>query len=445
LISNTSGSINRKRAGRFHCPHALNEFAMNAPPPSALIRQHLIDPEVCIRCNTCEETCPIDAITHNDRNYVVNADICNGCNACISPCPTGSIDHWRTVPKNAAYSLEEQFGWDELPQQKELPDDSAFSVAGAVSGQEAQTGVVDGMQVNAATSPSSTVAPWSAAHPYINLYMLKNPVTATVAGNYRLTAAEAESDIRHIVLDFGTRFFPILEGQSIGVIPPGTDAGGKPHYLRMYSVASPREGEREGYNNLSLTVKRVVRDHEGRPSLGVASNYLCDLQKGDSVQVTGPFGTSFLMPNHAGANLLMICTGTGSAPMRAMTEHRRRMLAKGQAMEGRLMLFFGARKPEELPYFGPLLKLPPAFINMHLAFSRVENQARAYVQDKIRDAGMAVTELLKGDTYIYICGLKGMEAGVMEALRDSCAAAQLDWPALHAKMVGEGRFHVETY
>jgi benzoyl-CoA 2,3-dioxygenase component A len=418
---------------------------MNAPESSALIRQHLIDPEVCIRCNTCEETCPIDAITHNDRNYAVNADICNGCNACIAPCPTGSIDHWRAIPRSAAYSLEEQFGWDELPQENEAPDDSASRAGGAALTQEAHADVVDGMQVNAATSPSSTVAPWSAAHPYINLYMLKNPVTATVAGNYRLTTAESESDVHHIVLDFGTRFFPVLEGQSIGIIPPGVDAGGKPHYLRMYSVASPREGEREGYNNLSLTVKRVVCDHEGRPVRGVASNYLCDLQKGDTVQVTGPFGTSFLMPNHAGSNLLMICTGTGSAPMRAMTEHRRRMLVKGQAMEGKLMLFFGARKPEELPYFGPLLKLPAEFIDMHLAFSRVENQARAYVQDKIRAAGTAVTDLLKGDTYIYICGLKGMEAGVMEALRDSCAAAGLDWPALHGKMVGEGRFHVETY
>ena len=36
-----------------------------------LIRQHLIDPEICIRCNTCEETCPRDAITHDANNYVV--------------------------------------------------------------------------------------------------------------------------------------------------------------------------------------------------------------------------------------------------------------------------------------------------------------------------------------------------------------------------------------
>ena len=154
---------------------------MNAPEQIVLIRQHLIDPEVCIRCNTCEETCPIDAITHDSRNYVVNPDICNACGACISPCPTGSIDHWRTVPKQAAYSLEEQFSWDELPVQQDLPTDAAMSVAEDDPAVE----MAEALQVNAATSASSTVPPWSAAHPYINLYGLKSPVTATVAGNFR--------------------------------------------------------------------------------------------------------------------------------------------------------------------------------------------------------------------------------------------------------------------
>lgn len=411
---------------------------MNASEPVVLIRQHLIDPEVCIRCNTCEETCPVDAITHDSRNYVVDVNICNGCNACISPCPTGSIDHWLTVPSQAAFSLAEQFSWDELPAQPELPAESTLEASEPAI-------AADNPQANAAASASSVGAPWSAAHPYLNLYSMKNPVTATVAGNYRLTAADTSSDIHHIVLDFGSQFFPILEGQSIGIIPPGMDAQGKPHYLRMYSVASPRGGERDGYNNLSLTVKRVVEDHAGNQVAGVASNYLCNVQKGDQVQVTGPFGANYLMPNHAGSSLLMICTGTGAAPMRAMTEHRRRLASKGQPVDGKLMLFFGARRPEELPYFGPLLKLPSEFIDMHLAFSRVEGQPRAYVQDKLREAGAAVVDVLRGDAHIYICGLKGMETGVMAALQDVCADAGIDWPALHARMVGAGRFHVETY
>jgi benzoyl-CoA 2,3-dioxygenase component A len=415
---------------------------MNAPEPIILIRQHLIDPEVCIRCNTCEETCPVDAITHDSRNYVVDADTCNGCGNCVSPCPTGAIDHWHTLPRAVAYSIAEQFTWDELPAQQEIAEPLLAQMEAA---NEAAGGADEGPQVNAATSVSSSIPPWSAAHPYAHLYTLKNPVQATVAGNYRLTALDAASDVHHIVLDFGTQMFPILEGQSIGIIPPGLDANGKPHYMRMYSVASPRGGERDGYNNLALTVKRVVEDHAGRPTLGVASNYLCDLPKGATVQVAGPFGVNYLMPNHAGSNIMMICTGTGSAPMRAMTEHRRRMFAAGKPHDGQLMLFFGARNPAELPYFGPLLKLPANFIDMHLAFSRVSDQPKAYVQDKIRAAGPAVAKLLAGDTYLYICGLKGMETGVMEALGEVCAAAGIDWPGLQARMVGEGRFHVETY
>lgn len=413
---------------------------MNAPDQIIFIRQHLIDPEICIRCNTCEETCPVDAITHDSRNYVVNADICNGCGNCVSPCPTGSIDHWHPVPKNAAYSVAEQLTWDELPPQQEI--DPALLEQDA-----ADTAITEnnGLQINAASSTSSAIPPWSAAHPYINLYSLKTPAVATIAGNYRLTAPGVSSDIHHIVLDFGTQVFPILEGQSIGIIPPGVDANGKPHFMRMYSVASPRTGERPGYNNLSLTVKRVVEDHDGKPALGVASNYLCDLAKGASVQVAGPFGVNYLMPNHPDSNLLMICTGTGSAPMRAMTEQRRRLQANGQSLNGKLMLFFGARNPEELPYFGPLLKLPADFIDKHFAFSRMADQPKAYVQDKLREAGKAVADLLRGDTYLYICGLKGMETGVMAALQDICSAEGIDFPALQMRMVKEGRFHVETY
>ena len=66
----------------------------------AVIRQHLIDPEICIRCNTCEATCPVGAITHDDRNYVVDAGKCNLCMACVPPCPTGSIDNWVTSRRN---------------------------------------------------------------------------------------------------------------------------------------------------------------------------------------------------------------------------------------------------------------------------------------------------------------------------------------------------------
>jgi benzoyl-CoA oxygenase/reductase BoxA protein len=288
------------------------------------------------------------------------------------------------------------------------------------------------------------VAPRSAAPSRVNLYLPRQAATAVVAGNFRMTDAAAGSDTHHIVLDFGSLPFPVLEGQSIGIVPPGTDASGRPHHARQYSIASPRDGERPGYNNLSLTVKRVTVDHAGQPVRGVCSNYVCDLAKGDAVQVIGPFGQTFLMPNQPHSNLLMICTGTGSAPMRAMTERRRRLRGKGE--DGRLMLFFGARTAQELPYFGPLMNLPKDFIDINLAFSRVPGVPRRYVQDLMSERAADIGALLADDeTYIYVCGLKGMEDGVLEALARAAASAGLAWDALWARLKSEGRLHLETY
>ncbi len=424
---------------------------MNAPVELAVIQQHLIDPEICIRCNTCEATCPVGAITHDANNYVVDADKCNLCMACVPPCPTGSIDNWRTMPKARAYSIEEQFGWESLP--AELPPEA---LAEAGPGDAAPQAPASAPAAPAAaedkftaTRYGATLPPWSAAHAYTNLYGPKaaqKTVTATVVGNLRVTEVGTEYDTHHIVLDFGAMPFPVLEGQSIGVIPPGTDEKGRPHHARQYSIASPRNGERPGHNNLSLTIKRVLQDHQGRPVRGVASNYMCDLKVGDKVEVIGPFGSSFLMPNHPKSHIVMICTGTGSAPMRAMTEWRRRLRASGKFEGGKLMLFFGARTQQELPYFGPLQSLPKDFIDSNFAFSRTPGQPKKYVQDAMRERAADVAALLKDpNAYFYVCGLKSMEEGVVLALRDIATGAGLDWEAVGAALQREGRLHLETY
>ena len=164
------------------------------------------------------------------------------------------------------------------------------------------------------------------------------------------------------------------------------------------------------------------------------------------MQVIGPFGASFLMPNHAGSHLLMICTGTGSAPMRAMTERRRRLRLAGTDNGGKLMLFFGARSQKDLPYFGPLMNLPKDFIDINFAFSRTPNEPKRYVQDVMRERMTDIATLLKdANSYVYVCGLKGMETGVLDVLRDTAIAHGMDWSALHADLKREGRLHLETY
>jgi len=225
---------------------------VNAP-----LKQHLIDPEICIRCYTCENTCPIEAIEHNDDNVVVDAGKCNHCMDCIPVCPTGSIDNWRVV--ESPYTVDEQFSWEELPEQQEIAEGAGHTGnddAGATSQDESDpiARLLAEAQKGAGGKPR---APDSAASPTINLYNLANPVEAVVQGNYRLTDEQSDSDVRHIILDFKGKPFPVLEGQSVGIIAPGTDDNGKAHLPRLYSVSSPRDGERPGFHNVSLTVKRA--------------------------------------------------------------------------------------------------------------------------------------------------------------------------------------------
>ncbi|MGH1368422.1 MAG: benzoyl-CoA 2,3-epoxidase subunit BoxA [Maritimibacter sp.] len=397
---------------------------MNKP-----LKQHLIDPEICIRCYTCEMTCPVEAIVHNDDNVVVDAEKCNFCMDCIPVCPTGSIDEWRVV--QTPYSLDEQYAWEDLPAQEELSD-----AGEADGGLEALDDAMAALLAEAHSGAGGKAkAPATASKPTINLYNLGKPATATVQGNYRLTDAASDADVRHIILDFGGQPMPVLEGQSIGILPPGEDANGQPHLPRLYSVSSPRDGERPNFNNLSLTVKREEN--------GLCSNYVCDLKPGDEVKVTGPFGATFLLPSDGEAELLMICTGTGSAPFRGFTMRRQREMP---SIAEKLTLVFGARRPAELPYFGPLGKVPERFLRKIFAFSRLEGEPKHYVQDKLREDAENIGALLTNPkAYIYICGLKEMEHGVEAALSDIARALGLEWTAVRDAMREDGRYHVETY
>jgi benzoyl-CoA 2,3-epoxidase subunit A len=397
---------------------------MNAP-----LKQHLIDPEICIRCYTCEMTCPLEAIEHDDNNVVIDASKCDFCMDCIPVCPTGSIDEWRVV--NTPYTVEEQCEWEDLPEQAEIETDSATD-----TGIEALDEDMAALLAEAHKGAGGkSTAPASASKPTINMYNLGKPAVATVQGNYRLTASDSDSDVRHIILDLGGLPFPVLEGQSVGIIPPGQDEAGKPHLPRLYSVSSPRDGERPNFNNLSLTVKREEQ--------GICSNFVCDLKQGETVQLTGPFGATFLLPSDAEAHLLMICTGTGSAPFRGFTMRRQRETPN---VKGSMTLMFGARRPEELPYFGPLNKVPENFLKKVFAFSRQDGEAKQYVQDKLRLEADQVAKLLQDPKgHIYICGLKEMEQGVEEALSDIARSVGLTWVEIRDVMRQDGRYHVETY
>ncbi|MDX1586288.1 MAG: FAD-binding oxidoreductase [Balneolaceae bacterium] len=255
----------------------------------------------------------------------------------------------------------------------------------------------------------------------LNIYSPKDPVEVPIVEN-RICSKEASPNfVRHVTFDVaGTDLEGRVKvGQSIGILPPGENEKGRPYKLRLYSVSSPSSGERGKANLISTTVKRTIEELENNELyLGVCSNYLADLKPGDTVKMTGPSGRRFLLPENAtDFNYLFFATGTGIAPYRGMI-----MELMEAGIENEVMLVFGCPYRTDLlypDYFEPLDK---ARDNFHYLpyISREDRRAngtKKYVQTCLEDDSDLTDPILeKGNTLLYICGLKGMESGIYRTL-----------------------------
>ena len=119
----------------------------------------------------------------------------------------------------------------------------------------------------------------------VNTYRPKTPYEGTVIGNYSLLKEGAIGRVNHITFDLkdSDPFLNYVEGQSIGIMPAGEDANGKPHKLRLYSIASTRHGDDFNGNTVSLCVRQLQYEKDGETINGVCSTYLCDIKPGDKV------------------------------------------------------------------------------------------------------------------------------------------------------------------
>lgn len=252
----------------------------------------------------------------------------------------------------------------------------------------------------------------------LNLYNVKSPIQVKVVENRIVTKESSPNIVRHLVFDVsGTELEGnVIAGQSVGVLTPGEDQNGKPHKLRLYSMASPSRGEGGASHLISTTVKRTIEEIDGKLYTGVASNYLCDLQPGDPVMLTGPSGRRFLLPEDTNAyQYLFFATGTGVAPFRGMIQDLD--LSKTSAT-----LAFGCAYRTDVLYadeFDPLARDHASF-HFLKAISREDRRAdgsKAYVHTLLEDAPEAVRQQVAAkNTLIYICGLKGMEWGIYKTL-----------------------------
>ena len=291
----------------------------------------------------------------------------------------------------------------------------------------------------------------------VNTYKPKAPFEGKVLENYSLLKTGAIGRVNHITFDLsnGDPQLRYVEGQSIGIIPAGQDAKGKPHKIRLYSIASTRHGDNFADDTVSLCVRQLQYEKDGQTIDGVCSTYLCNISPGDEIKITGPVGKEMLLPEDEHANIIMLATGTGIAPMRA---YLRRMfdpteIAKNKwKFKGKAWLFMGAPKSANLLYdedFESYKKQFPDNLRYTKAISREQNNkkgGRMYIQDRVLEHADEIFALIENPkTHIYLCGLKGMEPGIDDAMKTAAATKGINWSELRPQLKKAGRWHVETY
>ncbi|PCJ62493.1 MAG: ferredoxin--NADP(+) reductase [Planctomycetota bacterium] len=292
--------------------------------------------------------------------------------------------------------------------------------------------------------------------PQMNLYRPKSPLKTKVLSTEVLSIADG-CETKHIVFDISTGDYPFVEGQSLGIVPPGEDKKGKSHKLRLYSIASPRVGEETEESSVAICVKRLiyVDDNSNDEVQGVCSSYLCGLKVGDEVDITGPVGHSFILPDDDNADIILVATGTGIAPFRGFWRHLFLNLEKAKSYQGHVYLYFGVPYSnciyykKEMEAIQALASVSDRF-HVNVAVSREEKSLsgeKKYVYHLIEEQKEKVWKLLmKQSTYLYFCGLKGMEKGVENVFDDIAKENGVDWEEFYRKMKKDDkRCHVEVY
>lgn len=288
----------------------------------------------------------------------------------------------------------------------------------------------------------------------VNIYKPNNPFIGKCISNQELVREGGEGTVRHLKFDISGGNLRYLEGQSIGIIPPGTDENGKPHKLRLYSIASTRHGDDEDDKTVSLCVRQLVYKHPetGEPVYGVCSTYLCNLKPGDEVKITGPVGKEMLLPDDPEATIIMMGTGTGIAPFRAFLWRMFKEQHEDYKFKGLAWLFFGIPYTANILYKEELEELAQKFPNnfrLTYAISREQKNpqgGKMYIQDRIKENADEIWQLLqKPNTHVYICGLKGMEDGIDEGMSAAAAKFGVNWSEYQKQLRKEERWHVETY
>jgi ferredoxin--NADP+ reductase len=331
-----------------------------------------------------------------------------------------------------------------------------------LSGQSNGDAASNGASSSQATSQQSKKKPMTQtkdkAKVPVNIYKPKSPYLGSCLSNDELVAEGGIGTVKHLKFDLSEGDLHYLEGQSIGIIPDGTDESGKPHKIRLYSIASTQHGDDVDDKTVSLCVRQLEYKHpeSGELIKGVCSSFLCNLEVGQKVQITGPVGKEMLLSDDPNANIVMMGTGTGIAPFRAylwrMFKDKERAANPDYQFNGKAWLIFGIPTTENILYKQELEEMQaqyPDNFELTYAISREQQNSeggRMYIQHRVAENAARLWEMVQHDnTYVYICGLKGMEDGIDAAMAVEASKAGVEWSEYRRTLKKAHRWNVETY
>ena len=293
----------------------------------------------------------------------------------------------------------------------------------------------------------------------MNTYGPKTPFTGKVKSVERIVGPKATGETCHIIIETNGDI-PFVEGQSYGVIPPGTKVNSKgkevPHGTRLYSIASTRYGDSFDGKTASLCVRRATYwdpelGKEDPAKKGICSNFLCDAPPGTEITMTGPTGKVLLLPEDPNSVVIMVATGTGIAPFRTFWRRMFMENVPNYKFTGLAWLFMGVANSDAKLYDVEIQSIASTYpdqFRVDYALSREQTNSRGgkmYIQDKVEEYSDEVFDLLKNGAHIYFCGLKGMMPGILDMLERVATEKGLNWSEFYEGLKHNNQVHVEVY
>lgn len=266
----------------------------------------------------------------------------------------------------------------------------------------------------------------------------------------RITPEQSPVEVRELELAVPSEMPGCDAGQSVGVIAPGDPGLSQTEHLRLYTVADlpqPLDSDRV---KLKLCVRRCdyIDRFSGERYRGRASHYLCDLNVGDSVILTGPYGDIFRVPDDPRADLILIAAGTGIAPFRAFI---RRIDHDHPDFRGTIHLIHGGRSRLELLYQNEVLDELSQYADRETFRSITALAERPHWSETIDwDAALEPQAeslrhaMLAPHTYVYLAGLESIRNEIDGVLGKTFGSVET-WARRKAEMIAGGRWHELLY